>query len=393
MASTSLGVCGRVLSTRQYTRNGRERHVGAQAEHESVYITRRREALLGAAVLSSSAACAPAFDASAGAIAELQQMIEQTDAQLLAPTEADDVDVLRSQRAYLQKQLELTQANAEWLNATVPRICSGDTKFVQHAVVEVDDLDNEVEFFKGAFGMRTLRQRSDESGNKTIFVGFGPESLQAEDGGCFSFELTEKQKGAEKCAFGNAVDYFQICSPNLIRVSKVTDTGGEVLYGFGYFDLRSPNGIPIRAYVGRRRDPFELVALNSEQPSQLGKFYTDTLGMQKASRIPKYNDYIPKKPKGVSLYSYDNDTNNSVSLLVKPVSKGYVQEGNMFKRLALLTNNTERDADMVRNAQPAGTVEFVGQIPGIGTRVGAFRDPSNNGVVFVQYEDFEKELA
>lgn len=350
----------------------------------------RREAVV---VGSSGLATLSSPSALAGALADLQSMISETDAQLADPADTDDVDVLRNQREYLQKQLALTQQNAQWLSQTVPRIANGESRFLQHAVVEVDDLDAEVEFFKGAFGMRTLRQRSDDSGNRTIFVGFGPESLQAEDGGCFSFELSEKPNGSEKCNFGNAIDYVQICSPNLIRVSQVFETGGNVLSGFGYFDLKSPNGMRIRTYVGRRRDPVELVALNSERAKQLNAFYSNTLGMSKAKMIPKYNDYIPKKPKGVSLYSYDNDTYDGVGVLVKPVSKGFVQPGNMFKRLAILTNDTERDASIVSSAPEAGSVEFVGQIPGIGTRVGAFRDPDSNGLVWVNYQDFEGELA
>jgi hypothetical protein len=42
-------------------------------------------------------------------------------------------------------------------------------------------------------------------------------------------------------------------------------------------------------------------------------------------------------------------------------------------------------------AQVGGVVDFVGAVPGVGTKVGATRDLDGYSVVYVNYADFEKE--
>jgi len=188
----------------------------------------------------------------------------------------------------------------------------------------------------------------------------------------------------------------QICTPNQLRVSQITETGGEFLYGFGYFDLRTPNGVPIRAYVGKRRDPFELIAINSVDPKGLASFHKKPpLGLSEAKRIPSFNDYIPNPPRGSVLLSAANDVRNSLGILLQPwrnTRRGQPARGNVFKRLAILTNDTEADGERLKKG-PRGNVEFVGAIPGINTKVAAFRDPEDNPFVLVDYFDFEGELV
>jgi hypothetical protein len=77
---------------------------------------------------------------------------------------------------------------------------------------------------------------------------------------------------------------------------------------------------------------------------------------------------------------------------------GCAQEGNndraaevssRYQKLAVITSTEAADAAAVTAA--GGTVDFVGAVPGVGTKVGATRDLDGFGVVYVNYADFEKE--
>ena len=61
----------------------------------------------------------------------------------------------------------------------------------------------------------------------------------------------------------------------------------------------------------------------------------------------------------------------------------------MYQKLAILANNAGGAA---QQAEAIGAkVDFLGAVPGIGTKVGAVTDPAGYGVVFVDYADFERE--
>ena len=55
---------------------------------------------------------------------------------------------------------------------------------------------------------------------------------------------------------GNGLGYVSVAVPYGIRVSRIYEAGGELVYGFGYFDVRSPSGYAVRARVAARRGSF-----------------------------------------------------------------------------------------------------------------------------------------
>ena len=59
-----------------------------------------------------------------------------------------------------------------------------------------------------------------------------------------------------KGTLGNGLGYVSVAVPYGIRVSRIYEAGGELVYGFGYFDVRSPSGYAVRARVAARRGSF-----------------------------------------------------------------------------------------------------------------------------------------
>lgn len=121
--------------------------------------------------------------------------------------------------------------------------------------------------------MTVVRRR----GNNTAFLAYGPESLKLDEGGKFSLEIVQDDKkgggiliknpsihlNRATASFwlcvladydvGTALAYIQIGVPNLVRVSKVFEYGGTIDWGYGYFDMKTPEGIPLRVYICNRR--------------------------------------------------------------------------------------------------------------------------------------------
>ncbi len=117
-------------------------------------------------------------------------------------------------------------------------------------------------------------------------LAFGQEVLTAQEGGKAAIELVKKGDAG----VGGATDqptqpnrsgrqpqpslaYVSLSVRYGVRVSRIYEAGGELVYGFGYFDVRSPSGYAVRARVASRRDPVELVALNVVNVAESVKFY------------------------------------------------------------------------------------------------------------------------
>jgi len=103
------------------------------------------------------------------------------------------------------------------------------------------------------------------------------------------------------------------------------------------------------------------------------------------------NVFAPQKAQGSVTLSYGDNEKETVSILLTPQTKkkGPPPTGTMYQKLAILTKDSEAAA---KAADIDGaTVNFIGPVPGIGTKVGAVTDPAGYGLVFVDYADFENE--
>ncbi|CAM9711483.1 unnamed protein product [Choristocarpus tenellus] len=279
------------------------------------------------------------------------------------------------------------------------------TRFAQHVVVNVPDMDRALDFYVKGLGMQILRTRVVERTN-TTFVGFGPEALSVPPdfrpgvstfnsyGGHFSIELNALKKtgNAEDIEAddvfydaGTGVQYIQIAVDNY-RISKVVANGGTVLSGFGYLEVVAPGGLRLNILSGERRDPPMFVAVKVRDMKKAIKWYTEVLGMsQLAYPLARVKDspYEPEQPKNSVFMAFDGD---STGMLLIPAGRNEaINVGSVYSKLAILADGVEQIGERIG-------ASFVGKAPGVGTRVAVTEDPDGYGIALVEYEDWVKEL-
>lgn len=71
---------------------------------------------------------------------------------------------------------------------------------------------------------------------------------------------------------GDNVAYLQLGVPTY-RVSQMTKNGGNILDAYGYINVVSPSGLPIRGIVGIRPDPIMFLAINCVSVDESRAFY------------------------------------------------------------------------------------------------------------------------
>ena len=270
-------------------------------------------------------------------------MIDQLQ-NLLADAEAaieldPENEALVGQRTFFENQLERTQLNASFVQDRLrPRVANGDVCYLQRLVFAVDDAlwDDELYFWKNAMGMRVTREVFDPASSSasserevnrskqqqtrptSVVLAFGQEFLDADDGGKAAVELRRRPEGAPKARVGNGLSYVSLNVPYGVRVSRIYESGGELVYGFGYFDVRSPSGYAVRASVAARRDPVEYVALNVPDVAEAEAWYVDRFGMV-GGIPPDANGFAPKSPPGSRLLTCGGEAKQTAGILLQPL--------------------------------------------------------------------------
>lgn len=209
---------------------------------------------------------------------------------------------------------------------------SSTNAILQSITIDVTDkvqFDETIAFFTGgAFeGMKILREKNSidaESGGiaRDAWLGFGPETLSipstftlpvssfSQYGGHASIHVrydpqllsssasstaTSTQSASASASsvpqyykrssgeFNNAIPlgdniaYLQIGIP-AYRVSQMVKNGGNILDAYGWVNVISPAGLPIRAIVGIRPDPIMFLAINCADVKKSEEFYYERLG-------------------------------------------------------------------------------------------------------------------
>jgi hypothetical protein len=203
--------------------------------------------------------------------------------------------------------------------------------------IDKSQFDDTIAFFTGgAFeGMKVLRERNtpvasaamsgiDDSNNNNnnmvqeAWLGFGPETLSipstftlpvssfSQYGGHASIHVkydpqllasSSSQSSSETIAtpsqpqyyqrspgeFNNApptgdnIAYLQLGVP-AYRISQMVKHYGNILDAYGWVNVISPCGLPIRAIVGIRPDPIMFLAVNCVDVKKSEEFYYERLG-------------------------------------------------------------------------------------------------------------------
>ena len=147
--------------------------------------------------------------------------------------------------------------------------------------------------------MKILRESGSKKGSlatQNTWLGFGPETLSvpsnfelpvsslSQYGGHASLHIRYdpstmapyyKRSSGEfnnEPANGDNIAYLQVGVP-LYRISQMTRYGGNVIDAYGWVNVVSPAGLPVRGIVGICADPMMFLAVNCEDISKSEEFY------------------------------------------------------------------------------------------------------------------------
>ncbi len=279
---------------------------------------RRHLAVLTAAALVVSNKSKSSF---AGQVIDsMQKMLDETDELLKNPElSLEEKESLEREKTFFEKQISRVRKNGEFVREQKERLLSSrrnnDKAYYASGIqIAVRDVKSEMQFWETAMGMR-VTSRDEASG--VVRLAYGRETLNEDDGGKASIEIhplnssSSSNNGASDVNEVNEqLKYIQCTVPFGIRVSRVYEAGGEMLYGFGYFDLRSPNGIPVLASVAKRRDSLEAVCVESTNVVATSDAIRNASGNRLSiydAKIPetkteedrkKLTSYVPPPPRG-----------------------------------------------------------------------------------------------
>jgi len=184
---------------------------------------------------------------------------------------------------------------------TLPEFSDANA-IVQSLTIDVTDKDQyaqTIQFFLDGFdGMKVLRERTRGGGAavKDTWLGFGPETLSipptfelpvssfSQYGGHAAIHVRYDPKSTailykpssgefnNEPAPGDNVAYLQIGVAQY-RISQMVKNGGNVLDAYGWVNVVSPAGLPIRAIVGVSPDPMMFLAVNCADVKKSEEFY------------------------------------------------------------------------------------------------------------------------
>lgn len=242
-----------------------------------------RRALMAAAtgLINLAPVALPAFAATytvipTGSIAEKRSRLVEVEK--LYKSNPEDPYIF-GEKAQLESDIDVLKRNGEFTNKMAKDVASGAAVFPESFRVSVPNMNDAVRFWTGGCGALVLSTRRDASGANVTRVGFGPQSLRANDGAKFALELVETGKPSPVSVETSVLQYVQLAMP-VFRLSQVMAYGGEIESAYGWTELTAPGGLPLRVHIDEnRRDPFEFVALRTSDIKGAVKHY-EGLGMQ-----------------------------------------------------------------------------------------------------------------
>ena len=287
----------------------------SETNTELCYVSFGRRSLASALASAFIMKSSPSF---AGQVIDsMQKMLDETDELLKNPElSSEEKEGLEREKTFFEKQISRVQKNGEFVREQKERLSkTGNTDEAYYASgirIAVKDVKSETQFWETAMGMR-VTSINEKSG--VVRLAYGRETLNEDDGGKASIEIHPLDSSLNNGAndSNNVVEklkYIQCTVPFGIRVSRVYEAGGELLYGFGYFDLRSPNGVPVIASVTKRRDSLEAVciestnidattnAIRSASDNGLSIYDAQIPETKSEEDRKKLTSYVPPPPRG-----------------------------------------------------------------------------------------------
>ncbi|CAE8584552.1 unnamed protein product [Polarella glacialis] len=243
---------------------------------------------------------------------------------------------------FFKSELKRIEFNTKFLEGLRSQLESPQqsVRLVSRLAIEAPDIIKEENFWCEALGM----QRYATLPGGGVVVAYGnPGVRSGEEGAFFAVEIrplsaeAAGNENAPSLSKGPQLSFVQIATPSLIRISRVLDSGGELVDGYGYYGVKSPAGVQIRAYVEDRRDPVEFVAMVAPAGSmETTSRFLEGQGLQRRGSYELVSktmqEYMPLLPQGNILFG-NGDPKLTVQVLLLPALEDKKPDGNPFTAL------------------------------------------------------------
>jgi hypothetical protein len=239
-----------------------------------------------------------------------------------------------------------------------------DTNSVlQSVTIQVGDQAQKqsmIEFLKDGFDFKVLREQKNGS-IEDIWMGFGPEQMSvpndfvvpvssfAMNGGHASIHIRYDSESKEALykpgdpVPGNNIAYLQIGVP-AYRISQMVKNGGDIISAYGFVDVVSPSGLPMRAIIGISPDPMMFIAINCQNMKESRKFYEQIGFVEQPYPYARPSNgkgqFEPPQPKN-SVYLSPTKNGMGILLLQATKSRKAVQPNPVVQSLNIVYQPSE----------------------------------------------------
>ncbi|GBF92785.1 hypothetical protein Rsub_05404 [Raphidocelis subcapitata] len=276
----------------------------------------------------------------------------------------------------------MASAASDWLKQ--------DKRRMLHVVYRVGDMQKHIDWYTKLLGMKLLRYRDIPEGKySNAFLGYNSE----EKG--FALELTYNY-GVDSYDIGEGFGHFGVAAPDVYKLAetirggggKITREPGPVKGGATVIAFaEDPTGYKWELIQrAKTEEPLCQVMLRVGDLEKSQAWYRDVLGMQ----VLRTRDN-PEYKYTLGFVGYGPEEDNCVIELTYNYGRTEYSKGNAYAQVALSTDDVYKTAEQIRAAGGTITRE-PGPVPGIGTKILACTDPDGYKYVFVDSEDFLKEL-
>ncbi|XP_058749959.1 probable lactoylglutathione lyase, chloroplastic [Vicia villosa] len=276
-----------------------------------------------------------------------------------------------------------TQENAlDWVKQ--------DKRRMLHVVYRVGDLDKSIKFYTECLGMKVLRKRDmTEERYTNAFLGYGPEDAH------FAIELTYNY-GIETYDIGTGFGHFGVALDDIPRVVDIVKAKGGIITrepgpikggNSTIAVIEDPDGYKLEL-LERAPSPEPLckVMLRVGDLDRSIKFYEKAVGME---LLRTQDD--PESKRTVAIMGYGSEEKNTVLELTYNYGVRKYDKGDAYVQIAIGTDDVYKTAEAIKLAGGKITRE-AGPVPGYSTKITSCVDPDGWKTVFVDNEDFHKEV-
>jgi hypothetical protein len=283
---------------------------------------------------------------------------------------------------------EVGEANARV--GTLPEF--SDTNVVLQGVsvrmADRSQRDSMIGFLQDGFDFQILRQRINGPTEET-WLGFGPEQFSVPSDFTFPVSSFAKYGGHASIRIvydgqapsllyrtgepppGDNVAYLQVAVPGY-RISQMVKNGGLVQDAYGFVNVVSPSGLPLRGIVGIVPDPIMFIAIQCADVSKSRSFF-EQLGFSEqpypyARPSKGAGPFEPLQP-AKSLYLAPSP--NCMGVLLLPSKNKTIRPNPVLGGLNIVYTPSS--------------------VPTSGTEGLQLVDPSGSPITFQSFEKFAKE--